>query len=70
LSRPFRTEEVAVAHGILKDLEAFYLAHAEDARKLIAVGESRADPALDVPSLAAYTMLANQLFNMDEVLNK
>jgi hypothetical protein len=70
LARPFRTEEFAVAHAILKDLEAFYLAHSDDARKLIAVGEARADPALDVPTLAAYTMLANQLFNMDEVLNK
>jgi hypothetical protein len=70
LARPFRTEEVAVARGILKDLEAFYVAHPDDARKLIAVGEARADPALDVPTLAAYTMLANQLFNMDEVLNK
>ncbi len=70
LARPFRTEETRVVQGILDDLTAFYKEHPEDARKLIAVGESRADASLDVPTLAAYTMLANQLFNMDEVLNK
>ena len=41
-----------------------------DAKKLIAFGESKADPALDAVELAAWTMLANQLMNLDEVLNK
>ena len=36
----------------------------------MAVGESKADPALDPPTLAAWTMLANELMNLDEVLNK
>ena len=49
---------------------AYYKAHPEDAAKLIAVGDSKADPALDVPTLAAWTMLANELMNLDEVLNK
>jgi hypothetical protein len=34
------------------------------------VGESQADPTLDGPTLAAWTMLANELMNLDEVLNK
>ena len=38
--------------------------------KLLAVGESKADPRLDAPTLAAWTMLANELMNLDEVLNK
>ena len=42
----------------------------EDAKKLIAFGESKADPKLDASELAAWTMLANQLMNLDEVLNK
>jgi hypothetical protein len=70
LARPFRADEGQVVRQSLDDLLAFYQAHPDDARKLIAVGESRADPSLDVPTLAAYTMLANQLFNLDEVLNK
>ena len=44
--------------------------HPKDAAELIAVGESKADPTLDAPTLAAWTMLANELMNLDEVLNK
>jgi len=70
VSRPFRPEEVAVVNASLEDLQSFYKAHPEDAKKLIAVGESKPDSALDPPTLAAWTMLANQLLNLDEVLNK
>jgi hypothetical protein len=37
---------------------------------LIKVGESPADPSLEPVLLAAYTMVANQMLNLDEVLNK
>ena len=39
-------------------------------RALIAVGESKPDLTLDPPVLAAWTMLANELMNLDEFLNK
>ncbi len=70
LSRPLRPEEVQVVQGVFGDLLASYRARPAEAQRLIAVGESRADPALDVPTLAAWTMTANQLMNLDEVLNK
>lgn len=70
LCRPFRPTELSVLQRSLGDLLAYYQGHADDARKLITVGESRADAALDAPTLAAWTMLANELFNLDEVLNK
>ena len=70
LARPFRPEERAVVHASLSRLEAFYRSHPDDAAKLIAVGESKPDPALDPPTLAAWTMLANELMNLDEFLNK
>jgi hypothetical protein len=70
LARPFRSEESAVVRGTLDDLLKHYQANKEDAEKLVAVGDSKADPALDRPRLAAWTMLANQLLNLDEVLNK
>jgi hypothetical protein len=54
----------------LKDLLAHYKANAADAKKLIAVGEARIDPKLDAGTLAAWTMLANEMMNLDEVLNK
>jgi hypothetical protein len=70
LCRPLRPEETRVVRAALADLLAYYKGHAADARKLVAVGESRADPSLDVPTLAAWTMTANELMNLDEVLNK
>jgi hypothetical protein len=70
LARPFRPEEIKVVRESLDGLNAYYEAHPEDAAKLIAQGDSKADPALKVPTLAAWTMLANELFNLDEVLNK
>jgi hypothetical protein len=70
LARPFRPEEAKLVQSSLDDLLAFYKGHADDAKKLIAVGESKADPKLDAGTLAAWTMLANQLMNLDEVLNK
>jgi hypothetical protein len=70
LARPLRAEEVKVVRETLADLLAHYKEHPADAKKLIAVGESKADPKLDAPTLAAWTMLANELMNLDEVLNK
>ncbi|RUL81078.1 DUF1553 domain-containing protein [Tautonia sociabilis] len=70
LSRPLESEELAIVQESLADLLAYYQAHPDDARALIAVGESPADPALDPAALASWTMLANQLMNLDEVLTK
>jgi hypothetical protein len=70
LARPLAADECALIEASLKDLSDYYAAHAEEARKLIAVGESKADPAIDAPTLAAWTMLVNELLNLDEVLNK
>ena len=34
------------------------------------MGESKPDESLDATQLAAWTMLVNELLNLDEVLNK
>jgi hypothetical protein len=70
LARPFRAEELPIVKSSLAELSAYYTANAEDAKQLIAVGESKADPALDPAQLATWTMLVNELMNLDEVLNK
>jgi len=70
LARPFRADEMKVVQASLGDLLANYKAHPDDASKLINVGESRPDASLYAPTLAAWTMLVNELMNLDEVLNK
>jgi mono/diheme cytochrome c family protein len=70
LARPLRPEEQAVVGKTLTDLAGFYDGHAREAQALTMVGESKADPALKPERLAAWTMLTNQLMNLDEVLNK
>jgi len=70
LARPLRDDERAVVEASLNDLLTHYKQHSEDAKKLIAVGESKPDTSIDPPTLAAWTMLANELMNLDEVLNK
>ncbi|AMV38059.1 DUF1553 domain-containing protein [Planctomyces sp. SH-PL62] len=70
LARPLREEEASVLRQSLDRLAAYYQAHAEDAEKLLAVGESPRDPNLAPVEAAAWTMIANQLLNLDEALNK
>jgi hypothetical protein len=70
LSRPFRSEEARVVLGSLDRLLEFYKANPEEAAKLVAVGELPAEPGADPAELAAWTMLCNQLMNLDEALAK
>jgi hypothetical protein len=70
LARPFRPEEQAIVQASLARLSASYVSQPEEAARLISVGESNADPSFDPPTLAAWTMLANELMNLDEFLNK
>ena len=70
IARPLRPEETKVVAELLGDLLNHYKARPEEAKKLIAVGESQADAGVDPSLLAAWTMVVNQLMNLDEVLNK
>jgi hypothetical protein len=70
LLRPLRPEEVEPALEALGDFLDYYRAHPEDAAEVISQGESKADLSLDKAALAAWTLLANQLLNLDEVLIK
>jgi len=53
-----------------KQLLSFYQLHPDDGKKLIAVGESQTGRDAGRSDPRAWTMLANQLMNLDEVLNK
>jgi hypothetical protein len=70
LSRPLRPEEMKVARASLNDLLSSYKDAPDDADELLEIGESKPDESIDPPTLAAYTMVANELMNLDEVLNK
>jgi len=70
LSRSFRPEELQVVKASLSDLILYYRLHEEDAKQLLSVGETKPDAKLDAATLAAWTMLTNEVMNLDEVLNK
>lgn len=70
LARPLRSEEREVVKGVLADLVSHYKEAPAEAKMLIDVGESKADEKIEPTLLAAYTMVANQMLNLDEVLNK
>ena len=69
-SRPADAAEVKLLAAGLEKRLAKYRADAEAAKKLVAQGQSKADAKLDPAELAAYTLTANVLLNLDEVVTK
>ena len=70
LARRLTSKELKITKGTLKEALAYYEANTDEATKLIAVGESKPGNKVPPTQLAAMTMVANQLLNLDEVLNK
>ena len=70
LARPLRTEESAILLASLRALLTHYEQKPEDATALLGVGELKQDPSIPAPRLAAWTMVCNQVMNLDETLNK
>ena len=70
LARRFEDRERAVARRTYERFVDLYGANEEEAVRLLDVGDSPYDAALPAAESAAWTMLSNQLMNLDEVLNK
>ena len=70
LSRDFRPDELTIILDSGQRLMEFYQSHPDEARELLSVGAAPVDPAMEPRELAAWTMLANELMNLDEALNK
>ena len=70
LSRQFAANERSVLQRAYVDLQAHYESHLGDAKKLIRVGDTPADAKLPEAEFAAWTMLASNVLNLDEALNK
>ncbi|KAA3614486.1 MAG: DUF1553 domain-containing protein [Planctomycetota bacterium] len=62
--------ESSVLLEIFQEQWADFQADPEAAREFLKVGDRASDPQLPVEELAAWTMVANTLLNLDETINK
>ena len=69
-ARPPSAAEKQILTASLTRLRERYMADPEAAKKLIATGESKPDPAIPAPELAAFTALGSLLLNLDETLTR
>ncbi len=70
LGRTFDANERDITRNAYQDYLQHFVAHPDEAKKLLSVGESKPDEQLAVSKSAALTMVANQVMNLDEGLNK
>jgi hypothetical protein len=70
LARLFNARERGIVRGAFQDYLNYYESNPGDAGSLLSVGESPLDGMPPRAELAALTMVANQLLNLDEALNK
>ena len=70
LSRKLDTAEKDVVKDTLDTALAHYTAKPEEARLAIATGETKAPETIPAPELAAWSLVASQLFNLDETVTR
>jgi hypothetical protein len=70
LARTPTDQELAIVTRALEQHRARYAADVEAARLAVTFGESKAPEDLPVPELAAYTLAANLLLNLDETITR
>ncbi|MEM9589042.1 MAG: DUF1553 domain-containing protein, partial [Planctomycetota bacterium] len=70
LSRSFKAMERQILMESLDEFYRHYTEHPEDALAVVSIGESPQAQELNPISVAAWTMVCNQVMNLDEVLNK
>jgi hypothetical protein len=70
LGRTLAPPERTIIRRTLDEALATYRRKPDEAKKLLAVGESPADPQLPATELAAWTVVASQVMNLDEALTK
>ncbi len=70
LGRSFNEQERTVARATYDKLIDGYQADPESAKQLIAVGEKPTNTSLSAPEFAAWTLLTNSVYNLDEAITK
>jgi hypothetical protein len=64
------TKMASVLETSLKQMSAHYTADPKAAHELVAVGERKHDASISETELAAWTMVASEMLNLDETLSK
>jgi hypothetical protein len=70
LSRDPRPQVAQVLEGSVAEMEKHYAADPKAAQALIDAGESKPDRSIPAPELAAWTMVASEMLNLDETVTK
>jgi len=70
LGREPSAKEMSILQDGIVRATAHYKSHPEAAQKLLAQGDSKNDPKINPVELAAYTITASALLNLDETLTK
>ena len=63
-------EEIEIVNDVLNQNRKRYSQDQEAAENLIGFGESEPDANIQPPELASWTLTANMILNLDEVVNK
>jgi hypothetical protein len=67
-SRRLRPVELQLLMADLKSYLEHFRRNPQAAGRLLAVGDRQSDPSLDAARLAAFTLIANTIFNLDEAI--
>jgi predicted ATP-grasp superfamily ATP-dependent carboligase len=60
----------AVLEGSLAQMEKHYTADPKAAQALVGVGEKKYNASIPASELAAWTIVASEMLNLDETINK
>jgi hypothetical protein len=70
LSHDASAPMTAALENSLEQMRQHYARDRKAAHSLVAVGEKKQDASIPEPELAAWTMVASEMLNLDEALNK
>jgi Trm5-related predicted tRNA methylase len=60
----------AALEASVKQMQDHYAKDPKAARSLVEIGEKRRDASIPEPELATWTMVASEMLNLDETINK
>jgi hypothetical protein len=70
LARAPSPQMAAVLEKSFREMKEHFAGNLTDARSLVNLGETRRDSSIPEPELAAWTMVASEMLNLDDTINK